>query len=247
MSTDANQDTNSQANSDQAAAEAAAKAGAAAGAGAGDEEQQQSQKAPDQKTVSQDAYRTLQSRADRAEAELRRAREDSERAVAEARKAGRDATLSTLKPEERDAQIRAWNLEDRERRFEAAEREQESTARALTVQKLGIDYTLDDEAKAELEKIDDVNEMRARAAELRVETLQRQLEDAKNGAGQQKPGEEKKPPAGMRQTPENSGGGSQQGAYDAAKFRRSGDVAGSMRAQREAGLVKYEKVPVRGR
>ena len=59
------------------------------------------------KTYSQEAYSALQSEKDRALNEARRIREDSERAIQEAREAGRQATLATLKPEERRC---AWRI-----------------------------------------------------------------------------------------------------------------------------------------
>ena len=122
-------------------------------------------------------------------------------------------------------------------------------ARTLTIADLSLKYGLDDEARQALDNIDDVNEMRARAAELRAETLQRELDAAKAGTPAPTTGAgegEKRAPAGMRQTPEGSGSGSQ-GAYDPSKFRKSGDIAGALRAQREAGQVKYESIPIRGR
>jgi hypothetical protein len=228
-------------------------AGAGAGADPGKTEDQQVQGAsPAEKspeTVSREAYQALQSRADKASADARRAREDADKAVADAVRARREAEVANLKPEDRVALERSWNLEDRERRLAAAEKDQEAVAKELAVAKLSLDNGLTPAQKVELEAIDDVNEMRAKAAELRAERLQTELEAAKSGAGKvDSPKVEPKPaPKGMRGDPAGSGSGGSGAAYDGAKFKGTGDLAGSLAAKRAAGDIVYERIPTPGR
>ncbi|MCR4341010.1 MAG: hypothetical protein NUW01_14105 [Gemmatimonadaceae bacterium] len=238
MSTEDEQKANSAANPD----------GAAAGAGSASAEDQKGQEGADQQkapeTVSREAYSALQSKADKATADARRAREEADRAVEAAERAKREAVLAALKPEERDAAIRNFDLEARERRLQTAEREQDELAKTLTVKTLAMDNGLTPVQRTELEAIDDVNEMRARAAEMKSERLQAELDAAKNGKPAVKVGEEQKSaPKGMRGDPAGSGQGGAAGAYDASKFKGTGDIAGAMRAKREAGEVVYEKIP----
>jgi len=124
--------------------------------------------------------------------------------------------------------------------------------KTLTVKTLVLDNGLTAAQVTELEAIDDVNEMRARAAEMKAERLQAELEEARKGGGQ-KPGgdgagaDPKQTPRGMRGDPAGSGSGGGSGTYDASKFKGTGDVAGQLRAKREAGEIKYETIPTRGR
>ncbi len=220
---------------------------AASGADAGKTEATGQETAKSPETVSREAYQALQSKADKAAADARRAREEAEKAVNDAIRARREAEVANLTPEDRTALQKSWNLEDRERRLQAQERDAEETAKELAIAKLTLDNGLDAEARKELEGIDDVNEMRARAAELKVARLQKELDEAKTaGASSEKAkGEEQKPaPKGMRGDPAGSGSGGQT-SYDPKKFKGTGDLAGALRAQREAGEVKYEAIPVR--
>lgn len=115
----------------------------------------------------------------------------------------------------------------------------------MTVKTLALDNGLTKENLAELEAIDDVNEMRARAAEMRAERLQVELDAAKAGTGSttDAKGEVKPAPKGMRGDPAGSGGGVSGGTYDPAKYKGTGDLAGALAAKRAAGDVKYERIP----
>jgi hypothetical protein len=230
MSTEEEQKTNSEANPE----------GAVDGAEAG--------KTPEQKaleTVSREAYQALQSRADKAAADARRAREEADRAIEAAERSKRESVLASLPEADRAAAIKNFDLEARERRLQTSEREQEALAKTLTVKTLAMDNGLLPAQLTELEAIDDVNEMRARAAEMRAERLTIELEEVRKGGGGQreKSQEEQKAPKGMRGDPAGSGGGVSQGAYDPEKFKGTGKLADALRAQREAGAVKYEKIP----
>ena len=154
-----------------------------------------------------------------------------------------------MKPEDRAALERSWNLEDRERRLKTAEADAEVVAKELAVAKLSLDNGLTKEQRTELAAIDDVNEMRARAAELRSERLTQELEAAKAGttAATTAGTDPKRAPAGMRGDPAGSGQGGSSGAHDASKFKGTGDVAGFLRSEQGSGAAKYETIPIGGR
>ena len=233
--------TNSEVNSEAQVAE---------GATAGAETQAQAPTQATPESVSREAYSALQSRADKAEAEARRAREQAREAAEAAEKARQEAMLAGLKPEEREAAIRNFQLEARERQLREREQEQEETARALAISRLSMDYGLSDDDRARLDEITDVNEMRAVAAEMRSDRLARELEERGRAPQNQAPAAGTETPAaprGMRAEVPGSGGGSSQSAYDRKKFERTGNVADSLKAKREAGLVEYERIPIRGR
>ena len=189
--------------------------------------------------ISREAYQALQSRADRAEADARRAREAAEQAAATAREQTYQVTLANLAPDERAAATAKWQI-DEERRALAAERQDlEATARTIAMQKLSIDYGVN---PTDLENCTDVNDMRARAAELKAERLDQELATLRAG-GQVQPAAAAGIPAAMRAAPPAAGTGGDR-SFDATSFKGTGKAADYLKAKRAAGAEEAVSIPL---
>ena len=230
-----NDQGNSAANSDKGAG------AGAAGAGGGTEQTQatqqndgagaSTQEAP--KGVSAEAYRKLQSQADKAASDAQKAAAAAAQAQEELRRVQRQAQLAGLSEADKQAVIKSWDLEDRERQLEEDRSMLNDRARDIALDATVVEFGQYGVTREALASCESPEAMRAKAAELKADHLQQKLDEVTKGGGAAgKP--QQQTPAAMQTPPAGSGSGAKSG-YDPDKYKGTGDLASAMRERREAG------------